>query len=89
MLAPQILNSKQSTFLPPCICFFCLILFRQKISQTSVVVSQGPDNVIFFSILDTMVSNDPWSPLAGGQDTSTVLGGTDAWGAPAATGDFF
>jgi len=34
---------------------------------------------------NTIVSNDPWSPLAGGQDTSTVLGGTDAWGAPAAT----
>ena len=31
-----------------------------------------------------MVSNDPWSPLAGGQDPSTVLGGNDAWGEPAA-----
>ena len=31
---------------------------------------------------DTIVSNDPWSPLAGGQDSSTVLG-NDAWGAPA------
>ena len=31
-----------------------------------------------------MVSNDPWSPLAGGQDSSTVLGGNDAWGEPAA-----
>lgn len=33
---------------------------------------------------NTMVSNDPWSPLAGGQDSSTVLGGNDAWGDPAA-----
>jgi len=33
---------------------------------------------------NTMVSNDPWSPLAGGQDPSTVLGGNDAWGEPAA-----
>jgi len=33
---------------------------------------------------NTMVSNDPWSPLAGGQDSSTVLGGNDAWGEPAA-----
>jgi len=33
---------------------------------------------------NTIVSNDPWSPLAGGQDSSTVLG-NDAWGAPAAS----
>ena len=39
---------------------------------------------MFFIISDTMVSNDPWSPLAGGQDPSTVLGGNDAWGEPAA-----
>ena len=40
--------------------------------------------IVFFNISDTMVSNDPWSPLAGGQDSSTVLGGNDAWGDPAA-----
>ena len=40
--------------------------------------------IVFFHISDTMVSNDPWSPLAGGQDPSTVLGGNDAWGEPAA-----
>ena len=33
-----------------------------------------------------MVSNDPWSPLAEAQgDSTTVLGGNDAWGMPTAS----
>ena len=47
----------------------------------------NPQILIFsFNISGTMVSNDPWSPLDGGQDPSTVLARNDARGAAADTG---